>query len=136
MNLSGASVRAFAEYHRLDPGDILVVHDDLDLPVGRIKMARGGGAGGHKGVQSVIHHLGTDRFCRAKIGIGRPRHGEAVETYVLRPFYGDEKDIMDRVTELAVRACELLVSQGVEAAMNDVNCQHLGDKEEMSLCRD
>ncbi len=92
-------------------------------------MVRKGGSGGHKGAQSVIQHLGTDEFPRLKIGIGRPRFGESVEDFVLSPFYEDEQGVVEKVIDAAVRACELFVSMGVEAAMNRTNCQNLADKE-------
>ena len=127
MNLSGMSIRACADYYDVDAKRVLIIHDDMDLPVGRIRVVGGGGAGGHKGVLSVIHHLGTKDFPRIKIGIGRPVHGEAVEEYVLNSFYRDEKAIIEHIIQTAVTACELFVTDGVEAAMNHTNCQNLAD---------
>ena len=127
MNLSGMSVKACADAYGLVTGKILVIHDDLDLPVGRIKIIRSGGAGGHKGVLSIIEHLGSSQFPRIKIGIGRPRCGETAEEYVLAPFYNDEKEITERVIRMAVQACKLFISDGVEPAMSQINCQHLTD---------
>ena len=129
MNESGKSVKACVDFYGIQVGDILVVHDDIDLPVGRIKVARSGGGGGHKGVLSTIRHLGTNGFARVKIGIGRPRHGESIEDYVLSPFYSDEKDAIGEMIRLGVRACELFISNGVESAMNTINCQNLTSKE-------
>jgi PTH1 family peptidyl-tRNA hydrolase len=125
MNQSGKSVRACVDYYDLESRDVLVIFDDVDLPVGRIKVARNGGAGGHKGVLSIIHHLGSTEFPRIRVGIGRPRCGESVEDYVLAPFYSGEKEIMERVVQVAVQACELFVSEGIESAMNQINCQNL-----------
>ena len=130
MNLSGEAVRACADYHALETGTILVIHDDLDLPLGRIKVAKDGGSGGHKGVGSIIHHLESTQFSRIKVGIGRPRYGETVEDYVLSPFYTDEKGLAQKAMEMAVNACELFVLEGVESAMNQINCQNLVNKEE------
>jgi PTH1 family peptidyl-tRNA hydrolase len=130
MNLSGMSVRTCADFFGVENNNILVVHDDLDLPVGRLKVVRRGGHAGHKGVESIVRHLGGEDFPRIRIGIGRPRHGEEISDYVLRPHYKDEKDIMDPVLDSAVRACVLVVSGGVESAMNEVNCQNLSNKEE------
>ena len=124
MNRSGESVRASADYYGVETGNILVVHDDIDLSVGRVKVVRNGGAGGHKGTLSIIQHLGSMQFPRVKIGIGRPRHGEDIEDYVLLPFYSDERNIMGKAISLAIRACELFVPFGVESAMNYVNCQN------------
>jgi PTH1 family peptidyl-tRNA hydrolase len=130
MNLSGQSVRACVDYYDLADKEVLVIHDDIDLPVGRIKVVNNGGAGGHKGVLSIIQHLGSMQFSRIKVGIGRPRFGESTEDYVLAPFYNDEKEIMERVIRMAVQACELVVSEGVEQAMSQINCQNLLNKEE------
>ncbi len=130
MNQSGKSVRACAAYYDLDNKDILVIHDDLDLAVGRIKVVRNGGAGGHKGVESIIKHLGSREFSRIKIGIGRQRYSETVEDYVLTPFYGDEKDTIEKVFTKATQAFELFVFAGVEQAMNQINCRNLTNREE------
>ena len=129
MNLSGQSVRACADYYDLADTEVLVIHDDIDLPVGRIKVVVNGGAGGHKGVLSIIEHLNSMQFPRIKVGIGRPRFGESIEDYVLAPFYSDEKKTMERVIRMAVQACESVVSEGVEQAMNIINCQNLLNKE-------
>jgi PTH1 family peptidyl-tRNA hydrolase len=123
MNLSGIAVRMCADYYDLKPGGIVVIHDDLDLPVGRIKIVRNGGSGGHKGVSSIIQHLGSRHFPRIKVGIGRPRHEEDVEDFVLSPLYKDERQTMDTVFQGAIRGCELLVSEGLDRAMNQINCQ-------------
>lgn len=129
MNRSGLALRACVDFHRLEPRSILVVHDDLDLPVGRIRVARRGGGAGHKGIQSVIEHLGTREFARVRVGIGRPRHPEPVEEFVLRPFYRDQEEVVQRVLLMAVQACEGFVLDGVEKAMEAVNGQDLGPGE-------
>jgi PTH1 family peptidyl-tRNA hydrolase len=125
MNLSGESVRACASYYTLETSRILVIHDDLDIPLGRIKVVQESGAGGHKGVSSIIRQLGTTGFCRVKVGIGRPRYGEAVENFVLAPFYADERQLAQQAIRAAVNACERLVLEGVESAMNHINRQNL-----------
>ena len=126
MNQSGKSIRACVDFFDLRAGNILVIHDDIDLPVGKIRVVRDGSAGGHKGVLSVVHHLGTREFPRLKIGVGRPRYnGESVEDYVLSPFYHDEKGVIQEVIQLAVRACELFVANGIDSAMNRINNQNL-----------
>ena len=130
MNQSGEAVRASADYYHIEPGNILVIHDDIDLPVGRIKVVRGSGSGGHKGVQSIIDHLGSTQFRRVKIGIGHPQYDEAIEDYVLRPFYKDDREVIENVLHVAAQACELFVLEGIEPAMNKINCQNLANKEE------
>jgi len=121
MNLSGQSVKACADYYRIPLGAILVVHDDIDLPLERLKATAGGGAGGHKGVASVIRHLGSGDFPRLKIGIGRPRFGEPVDRYVLSRFYADEAEIVERVLQAADEGCERFVVEGIERLMNQIN---------------
>jgi PTH1 family peptidyl-tRNA hydrolase len=121
MNGSGRAVKSCADFYKLESRNILVVHDDLDLPVGRIKAAKDGGAGGHKGVESIIDRLGSTDFRRLRIGIGRPRYGELIETFVLKPFYEGEKDIIKKAIKIAVHGCELFVTEGIESTMNFVN---------------
>jgi PTH1 family peptidyl-tRNA hydrolase len=129
MNRSGRSIEACADFYGLEPEQILVIHDDIDLPVGKIKVVKAGRSGGHRGVSSIIEHLGSDAFPRLKIGIGRPRYGETIEAYVLSPFYEDEKEIVKKLIQLAVQACEWFVSEGVESAMNHINCRTISGKE-------
>ncbi|MBN2062565.1 MAG: aminoacyl-tRNA hydrolase [Deltaproteobacteria bacterium] len=129
MNLSGRAIKKCVDYFNLDMERILIIHDDLDLPVGRVKVVKQGGAAGHRGIQSIIDYLGRKDFARIKIGIGRPQCGETIEQYVLNPFYDDEKDIIFEVTGMAVQACRLVVCFGVEFAMNQINHQNLGFKE-------
>ncbi|SPD73216.1 Peptidyl-tRNA hydrolase [uncultured Desulfobacterium sp.] len=130
MNRSGAAVKACAEYYSIEPKDILVIHDDIDLMVGRVRVSRDSGSGGHKGVQSIIDYLGSKCFCRVKIGIGRPRYGEPVEDYVLSPFYKDEREHIAEALRVALQACELFVLEGIEPAMNNINRLNRANKEE------
>jgi len=125
MNKSGESVRDCIRHYDLETKKLLVIHDDLDMPLGKIKVVRDGGAGGHRGVSSIIHLLGSSEFSRVKIGIGRPRHGEAVADYVLNCFYDDEKKLAKEIMGVAVKASQLFVLEGVEAAMNHINCRRL-----------
>ena len=129
MNQSGMAVRAVTDYYHIEAEHVLIIHDDLDLPVGRLKLVRNGGAGGHRGVLSIMDHLGSTDFNRLKIGIGRPRYGEAIEDFVLEPFYNDEKQIIEKVIPSGVQACELFLSMGIDAAMSTINCINLSDKE-------
>jgi peptidyl-tRNA hydrolase, PTH1 family len=125
MNRSGESVRDCLHHYGLEIDRLLIIHDDLDLPMGRIKVVRDGGPGGHKGVSSIIHLLGSSEFSRVKIGIGRPRHGEAVVDYVLSGFYDDEKILAVEVIRMAIEVSELFVLEGVQTAMNRINCRRL-----------
>ena len=121
MNRSGIAVKDLVEHYRPNIKDIMVIHDDIDLDVGRIKIVSGGGAGGHHGIESVAYHLGTNEFCRTKIGIGRPRYNEAIEDFVLTPFYDDQQTTIKEVLHLAVKAIESFVLYGVEAVMDTFN---------------
>ena len=101
MNLSGLSVANLVKYHRVPAEGLLVVHDDIDLPFGRLRIRSGGGAGGHNGVKSVARALGSPDFWRLKIGVGRPPSGLDPADYVLRRFRSTERDTIDRVVEYA-----------------------------------
>jgi len=121
MNRSGLAVKHLVEYYTPEIRNIMVVHDDIDLDVGRIKIVRGGGAGGHHGVESVIYHLGIDGFNRTKIGIGRPRYDEPIEDFCLNPLYGDQLKTIKDVLHVVVEALKSFISDGVEVAMNNFN---------------
>ncbi len=121
MNRSGVAVKELVDYYGPEITNIMVVHDDIDLDVGRIRIVTGGGAGGHHGVESIIYHLGTKGFNRAKIGIGRPRFDEPIEEFVLTPLYEDQRKTMEGVLHVAGEAIESFVLEGVEATMNNFN---------------
>ena len=120
MNLSGPPVAAALSEHRLDGSHLLVVHDDLDLPLGSLRLRPGGGSGGHRGLQDIIDTLQTDRFARLKIGIGRPPHGNS-EKYVLEPFTGEEASVMERVLEKSQEVVLCWLVEGVHYAMKRYN---------------
>lgn len=121
MNQSGPVVNKLLEVLALSPEHLVLVHDDLDLEVGRLRLKRGGGWGGHNGVSSVIETLGTQDFCRVKVGIGRPPPGVDPAEYVLSPFSPDERELIEASLDRAVPALECLVTEGLEAAMNRYN---------------
>ncbi len=120
MNLSGQAIRPLLRQLSLSPEDLLVVYDDLDLPPGEIRMRPGGGAGGHKGVRSVIDHLGTRDFPRLRIGIGRPWDGDSVN-YVLEPFPWEDREFYDDLWKTAGMAARCWVAEGIQTAMNKFN---------------
>jgi PTH1 family peptidyl-tRNA hydrolase len=120
MNLSGQSVKGLAQWLHLAPADILVIYDDLDLPLGRVRLRPGGSAGGHRGVRSIIDALGTQDFPRLRVGIGRPEGNDAVD-YVLGDFTADERRLMAQAYERAAEAVECVLTEGLEAAMNRFN---------------
>jgi PTH1 family peptidyl-tRNA hydrolase len=117
MNRSGQSVRAFCDYLQLPPDQVLVVHDELDLPPGVARLKRGGSAGGHNGMKDVIAHLGED-FWRLRIGIGHPGHREQVIGYVLERPGAVEERLMREAIELAVAEFPRLLTEGAEKMMN------------------
>jgi PTH1 family peptidyl-tRNA hydrolase len=120
MNLSGEAVKRLARFYQVPPENILVIYDDLDLPLGRIRLRPEGGSGGHKGMKSIIQHLGSNGFARLRVGIGRPTHGDPVD-YVLSDFTSDEWTVIEEVYERVVSAVELWLAKGIAAAMNRYN---------------
>jgi len=121
VNESGQAVQELMACHGFEPKDILVVHDDLDLPLGKIRLRPRGSAAGHKGVQSIIETLGTEEFPRLRIGIGRPPTKEEVVDYVLSDFSEEEWAIMEGAYDKAVAAIETFLQLGIEEAMNRHN---------------
>jgi PTH1 family peptidyl-tRNA hydrolase len=121
MNVSGQAVADLARRRRIRPEGLLVIYDDLDLPLGRLRLRPGNGAGGHNGVRSIIEHLGSSAFPRLRVGIGRPPVGVAPETFVLERFTAEERPVADETVERAANAALAVVSDGLEAAMNRVN---------------
>ena len=121
MNLSGVAVGKLARYFGIGAEEILVVHDDMDFPAGDVRIKMGGGAGGHKGLLSIIDHLGGADFARIRVGIGRPPAGEMAEGYVLERFSESEMETVTHAIESACDAVFEVVSSGVQAAMNKCN---------------
>lgn len=121
MNLSGKAVGPLVRFFKVDAADLVVIHDDLDLPFGTIRVKKGGGDGGHKGLQSIIEALGTDDFLRLRFGIGKPVTKELVEAYVLEPFGKEETECLTVLLERACRAVEEILSAGPQSAMNKFN---------------
>lgn len=122
MNRSGEAVARICAHYHLSPTDLVVVHDDLDLPLGRVRIKRGGGgAGGNRGVASVITALGSKEFVRVKIGIGRPPDRQDPADYVLQPFTWSEEAFILPAVDRAADAVEALLLEGVEKAMARFN---------------
>jgi PTH1 family peptidyl-tRNA hydrolase len=125
MNRSGQAVRAVVDWLKLAPGSVLVVYDDMDLPVGKLRMRLSGSAGGHNGMKSIISHLGTQEFPRMRIGIGsatqQDERDQAVVSHVLGNFSKPERQTIDEVVEVAVRAVEKALDDGIEKSMSLYN---------------
>lgn len=117
MNLSGGAVRKFFDYFRIDMADVIVVHDDLDLPFGTIRIKAGGGPGGHKGLISIIESLGSADFNRVRLGIGRPERKEIVESHVLSPFSSEELSPLPQLIANAAEIVAEMLATGIQVAM-------------------
>jgi PTH1 family peptidyl-tRNA hydrolase len=129
MNLSGAAVEAALTRLRLDPSEMLVVHDDIDLPLGRLRLRRGGGAGGQRGVRDIIERVGAD-FDRLKIGVSRPPPAWTTEHWVLSRFREEEGPLLTRVVENAADSIERLRSEVWERVVNWANGLSLAEPAE------
>lgn len=121
MNLSGDAVSAAVHFYKILPENILVIHDDIDLSLGRIKVKMGGGHAGHNGVRSIMQRLGENTFPRIRVGIGRPNKSGNVIGHVLGNFSSEEKPILDKVLRRAVNAARTTMEDGVREAMNLFN---------------
>lgn len=126
MNSSGESLRAAADYYKVDPENILVVYDDISLAPGNLRIRAKGSAGGHNGIKSIIAHLGTQEFPRVRVGVGEKPPRMDLADYVLGRFSQGEKKIMEEaILEAADAVCEI-VTVGVDQAMNDHNQKKAG----------
>lgn len=121
MNLSGESVRAFMDFYKAELEDAIIVYDDLDTEVGRIRLRYQGSAGGHNGIKSIIQHTGTQTFNRIRMGISRPEPGHAVVDYVLTRFAKSEKPAVERMVAEAADAVEFALSHTFEQTMAKFN---------------
>jgi len=120
MNLSGKSVQPLVHWHKLDLQDLMVIYDDMDLPLGTIRMRATGGSGGHNGIKSIMERLAAPAFSRPRIGIGRPVDREAVD-WVLGRFAAGEKEQMEQTVKQAADAVERWITGGIMEAMNAYN---------------
>ncbi|MFC2469615.1 MAG: aminoacyl-tRNA hydrolase [Negativicutes bacterium] len=121
MNDSGRAIGPLLTWYKLRPDDLIVAHDDMDIPVGMIRIRKKGSAGGHNGMKSVLYHMQDENFPRVRIGIGRPPVGWTVIKHVLTPFSPDDRILIDEVIDRLVPAVECIVRDGVDLAMNRFN---------------
>ncbi|WP_132097054.1 aminoacyl-tRNA hydrolase [Neobacillus niacini] len=121
MNLSGESIRAIMDYYQIDVDDFVVIYDDLDLPVGKIRLRQKGSAGGHNGIKSTVAHLGTQEFNRIRIGIDRPKNGMKVPDYVLGRFHEDELALTEEAVQKSAEACKTWLEKPFLQVMNEFN---------------
>jgi PTH1 family peptidyl-tRNA hydrolase len=115
MNLSGRAVSALMAYFKLSPEDLVVIHDDLDVPPWRLKLTKQGGPGGHRGILDIMATLNTEEFLRVKLGIGRPHPGFPTEKYVLSHFPAEEAENVTQLVERAAQAVVTLLAEGLAA---------------------
>lgn len=121
MNLSGGAIGVLVRYYRIAFDDLLLVTDDVNLPLGRLRARRGGSAGGHNGLQSAIDQLGTDRFARLRVGVDRGDPRRELSNHVLARFDADEQEVMQTAIAAAGDAAELFATDGIEVTMNRFN---------------
>lgn len=121
MNLSGEAVGPAMRFWKIQPEDVVVLHDELDLPLGRLMLKKGGGHAGHNGLKSLNQHLGGPDYLRLRIGISRPPPKWDTANYVLAPFTGAEEKALDDVLVRSTAALDLLLREGLLGAMNEVN---------------
>ena len=122
MNLSGEAVCPAADFYKVPPDHILVLSDDVSLPVGKLRIRRGGSAGGHNGLKNIIQHLGTDQFPRVKVGVGEKPHPDYdMADWVLGKFQGEDRKAIDQAVQRAADAVECLLREGPERAMSRFN---------------
>jgi len=127
MNLSGGAVRSISSYKRIDPEDILVVCDDINLGLGRIRIRKSGGSGGHNGLASIIENLDTQEFPRLRIGIGTQNiEDKDLSEYVLEKFSKKELGSIDKILDVATQAVKVFVNESAESAMNKFNDINIG----------
>ena len=118
MNQTGEVVHSLLQDRNLTSSDLILVYDDLDLPLGALRIKTRGGPGGHNGLRSVLSSLETENFCRLKLGIGRPSDREDAAHYVLSPFLADESPLIEALLSKAVDALECILGEGIPVAMN------------------
>ena len=121
MNLSGESIGEILRFYKLSPADLIILYDDIDLDVGKLRIRAKGSAGGHNGIKSIIAHIGTETFDRVRIGVGHKPEGWDLADHVLSRFSKEELPVVRDSVSRAADAIEVIISSGIEAAMNKFN---------------
>lgn len=131
MSLSGMAVAEYANFYKVAPEDIAVIHDDMDLPAGYVRIRKKGGSGGHNGINSILEHLGTDEFPRFRIGIGHPVHDtRVVINYVLTTFSEGEKEAVEKAVKTVADAVEMWLKEDMDLVMQEYNKKPAREKPE------
>lgn len=133
MNITGPPLKGLLREYSLTPADLILVHDDLDLDLGRLRIKHAGGHGGHNGIRSVIDAIGTPDFARIKIGIGRPAPRQDSADYVLQAFTREEVEVLNPCLDRAVDALECMIHRGLAVAMNQFNVREKPGDDEGAL---
>ena len=131
MNITGPPLKGLLREFSLTAGELILVHDDLDLDLGRLRIKQTGGHGGHNGIKSVIETIGTPQFVRVKIGIGRPAPCQDSADYVLQTFTREEIEVLNPCLDRAVDALESLIHRGVAVTMNEFNVREREENNEL-----
>ena len=121
MNLSGESVRAIMDFYKLTVEDLIVVYDDIDLDVGKLRIREKGSAGGHNGMKNIILHSGSQEFVRVRVGVGKKPEQMDLADHVLGRFSTEDRKLVDEAIAKAAKAVDIIISQGTDAAMNEYN---------------
>ncbi len=130
MNRSGQAVQALAHFYRVEPAEMLVIHDELDLPPGQMRLKFGGGLGGHNGLKDITSHLGTQDYWRLRLGIGHPGDRNEVVNYVLKPARREEQDEIDAAMDRALLAWPDIARGDMEAATRKINTKPAAPRKE------
>ena len=121
MNLSGEAVKLAGGFYKIPPERILVLYDDISLPLGKLRIRASGSAGGHNGIKNIIAHLGTDAFPRIKVGVGAPQREDGLVDWVIGSFTASERKVVDEAIDKALDAAECVIEKGVSEAQNRFN---------------
>ena len=121
MNLSGEAVKLAGGFYKIPPEHILVLYDDISLPLGKLRIRASGSAGGHNGIKNIIAHLGTDAFPRIKVGVGAPQQEDGLVDWVIGSFTAAERKVVDAAIDKALDAAECVIEKGVSEAQNRFN---------------
>ena len=132
MNNSGEALGPMLSYYKTDADDLVVVHDDMDIPVGTVRIRKKGSSGGHNGIKSILTHVGSEDFARVRIGIGRPPAGWTVINHVLAPFSSEDAPKIRAAIDYLLPAVECIVADGVDLAMNKYNPHKKKEKQKGS----
>lgn len=130
MNDSGKAIAPFLRKHRINPENILVIYDDLDIPLGRVRLRKNGGSGGHNGIKSIIESIQSESFNRLRIGIGKMDSSEQID-HVLGNFAKEENKLWQQIVELSSKAVKTILFRGFTQAMNSYNGQVIEIKEDI-----